>query len=136
MDLLRVGVSLMSYFSLLWFQISWHTCDSYKCEDDSVEKINVPWDASNFQHSSLTLLQIQGFFVEKMVMRYVRLIIRHVVGLKKIRLLKQDPPEKCGSSCKLQLPTRLRFSVQEREKNKIKERLTDELSSSVQISIE
>ncbi|TVU22367.1 hypothetical protein EJB05_32058, partial [Eragrostis curvula] len=117
-------------------KMSWHTCGRNKCED-SADKTNVSWQTSKFQCPNLTLLQIEGFAVEKKAMEYVRLVIKHAPSLKRIRLIKQRPDERCDSIyCQHRSPTRLKFPVRQRENDMIRERLTDGLSSSVKISME
>ncbi|CAL4964494.1 unnamed protein product [Urochloa decumbens] len=116
-------------------KVSWHTCGRNKCED-SAEKAIVSWEPSKFKHNNLSLLQVEGFAVEKKVMRYIRLVIKCAVSLKRIRLLKPDPREMCDSRyCRHHSSMRHRFPVQEKEKNTIRKRLKDGLSTSAEINI-
>ncbi|TVU19955.1 hypothetical protein EJB05_36138, partial [Eragrostis curvula] len=120
----------------LYVTICRHICGKTECEY-SAEKTSVQWEASNFQHQSLSLLQIQGFAVEKKVMQYIRLVIQHAVCLKRIRLLKQLPCKICDAINRRSLfPVIWKFPVRESEKDFYRERLRDGLSSSAEICIE
>nr|TKW26672.1 hypothetical protein SEVIR_3G205500v2 [Setaria viridis] len=81
---------------------------------------------------------VQGFVVEKKVMRYVRLVIQHSASLKRIRLLKQAPCEKCAAfNRRCILPeTKWRFPEQKRDKVWCRDGLMEGQWSSAEIFIE
>ncbi|CAN6326379.1 unnamed protein product [Urochloa humidicola] len=95
-------------------KLSCHPCGRNRCED-SAEKVNVVWD-------------------EKL-MKYVRLIMKRAVGLRRIFLLDQQPCDKMNNA-QPPSPIRWRFPADEDEKKLIRQQLVDGFSSSfIEISI-
>ncbi|RLN25144.1 hypothetical protein C2845_PM07G04710 [Panicum miliaceum] len=120
-----------------YISIPRHTCglSIYRYSDEKAN--NVPREASRFEHHNLSLLQVAGFAVEKKMMQYIRLIIQRAVRLKKIRLLEQLLCESCDA-VEVHGPSLTdgpKVPVDERHRKLVRERLTDGLSSSVEISI-
>jgi hypothetical protein len=135
-EFINVYVGANSTFPCCVEKVSWHTCGRNKC-DDSAEKATVSWEPAKFKHNNLSILQIEGFAVEKKVTQYIRLAMKCAVSSKRIHLLKPDPRQMCDYHyCRHQSsPTRYRFPVQEKEKNTIRKRLKDGLSTCVEITI-
>ncbi|KAM3318430.1 hypothetical protein ACQJBY_035906 [Aegilops geniculata] len=105
-----------------------HTCG--KKLYDTAEKTNVVWEPSkDLKHLNLKLLMILGFEEEVKVTNYIRLVMAHVVRLKRIELHGEDPCKECNA-----IDPR-RSQVDEASRRQIKERLTLESSSSAKIII-
>jgi hypothetical protein len=79
----------MFYF----MKLSRHSCGRNRCDEDCAEKVNVVWDhtSPDFEHHRLRLLEIVGFAMDEKLMKYLRLIIKRAVGLRRICLLDQKP---------------------------------------------
>lgn len=134
---LDLSLLLLFFLSIWCMEICRHICDINE-RKDTAERTNVPWQTSDFKHKNLSLLQVQGFVVEKKVMRYVRLVIQHSASLKRIRLLKQAPCEKCAAfNRRCILPeTKWRFPEQKRDKVWCRDGLMEGQWSSAEIFIE
>lgn len=119
-------------------KLSRHPCERSRCED-SAKKVNVRWDQTShdFKHHCLNQLEIVGFAVDEKLTKYIRLVIKLAMGLKRIRLLDQEPCARCDALNDAQTtsPIRWRFPVEEEEKKVIREKLVDGLYSPVEISI-
>ncbi|KAF7076371.1 hypothetical protein CFC21_081031 [Triticum aestivum] len=97
---------------------------------DTAEKTNVVWEPSkDLKHLNLKLLMMLGFEEEVKVTNYIRLVMAHVVRLKRIELHGEDPCKECNA-----IDPR-RSQVDEASRRQIKERLTLESSSSAKIII-
>ncbi|CAN6374250.1 unnamed protein product [Urochloa humidicola] len=134
MFVLEAAPSLSNFY----LKLSRHPCERSRCED-SAKKVNVRWDQTSpdFKHRWLSLLEIVGFVMDEKLTKYIRLVIELAMGLKRIRLLDQEPCARFNAmnngqpSCL----TRWRFPAEEEEKNVIRQQLVDGLSSPVEISI-
>ncbi|CAL5097470.1 unnamed protein product [Urochloa decumbens] len=119
-------------------KLSCHPCERNRCED-CAEKVNVVWDhaSPDFEHHRLSLLQMVGFAVDEKLMKYIRLVMKRAVGLRRICLLDQRPCAECDAMNNAQPPSpmRWRFPADEDEKKLIRQQLVDGFSSSVEISI-
>jgi hypothetical protein len=75
--------------------------------------------------------------MDEKLMKYLRLIIKRAVGLRRICLLDQKACAGCDAMNNAQppFPIRWRFPTDEDEKKLIKQQLVDEFSSSVEICI-
>ncbi|CAM0877152.1 unnamed protein product [Alopecurus aequalis] len=107
-----------------------HSC--VKRSMDSAEKTNVVWEPSkDFKHLNLKLLVMEGFEDEDKVTNYIRLVMERAVVLKRIELHGNT----CNSCNDSTLESPGRFQVDEASRHRVKERLTHESSSSVEIII-
>lgn len=99
--------------------------------EDSAEKTNVVWEPSkDFKHLNLKLLQMSGFEEEDNVTTYIRLVMERAVGLRKIELQGYRPCWACNAS-----DADRKSQVDEASRGRIKERLANGSSSSVEIII-
>ncbi|VAI40314.1 unnamed protein product [Triticum turgidum subsp. durum] len=104
-----------------------HSCA--KTAEDSVEKRNVVWGPSKgFKHFNLKRLGVQGFEEEDKVTNYIRLVMERAVGLKRIVLRRELPCESCHDFERIS-------QVDEARRRRVKERLTQGSSSSVEIIV-
>ncbi|KAL6619628.1 hypothetical protein ACP70R_034767 [Stipagrostis hirtigluma subsp. patula] len=122
----------------LYLKLSRHPCERNRCKD-SAKKVNLLWDQASphFKHRQLSLLEIVGFAMDEKLVKYIRLVMERAVGLKRIRLLDQQPCAKCDAMDNAQSPSpvRWRFPAEEEEKKLIRQQLVDGFSSPVEIII-
>ncbi|KAM3318431.1 hypothetical protein ACQJBY_035907 [Aegilops geniculata] len=105
-----------------------HAC--VKKPDDTAEKTNVAWEPSkDLKHLNLKLLMMFGFEEEVKVTNYIRLVLEHAVGLKRIELHGEDPCEECNAI------DPVRSQMDEASRHRIKEQLILESSSATKIII-
>ncbi|CAN6344953.1 unnamed protein product [Urochloa humidicola] len=117
-------------------QLSCHPCERSRCED-SAKKVNVSWDhtSPDFKHHRLIMLEMIGFSVDEKLMKYLKLVMKRAIGLRRIRLLGQQPCARCDAMDTVSpSQIRWRFPADDDEKKLIKQQLIDGLSS-VEISI-
>ncbi|XBI74657.1 hypothetical protein VPH35_068150 [Triticum aestivum] len=100
-----------------------HACE--KKPDDTAEKTNVVWEPSKDKHLNLKLLMIFGFEEEVKVTNYIRLVMEHAAGLKRIELHSEDPCKECNAI------DPMRSQVDEASRHRIKEQLMLESSSAM-----
>jgi hypothetical protein len=124
---------------VLYFpKVSRHPCERSR-RLDSAKKVNVVWHqaSADFKHPKLSQLEIIGFAVDEKLMKYIRHVMEHAAGLKRIRLLDQQPCSKCDTIYVARLRSRIRwrFPEEEEEKKLIRKQLIDGFSSCIEISI-
>jgi hypothetical protein len=97
------------------------------------------WEASDFKHYNLNLVDIEGFEREEKMISYIKLIMERAVALRKIHLHDKEQCEQCDSiNNQDSLPIRFKVRNKEGENNNlIKKQLTNgSSSSSIEIVIE
>ncbi|TVU43726.1 hypothetical protein EJB05_10214, partial [Eragrostis curvula] len=99
MFLLQAAPFLKELYIKLWD----HECNMQRGENKNcfpIVKMNVPWDAAtNFKHSSLTRITIQGFYsTEDILVTYIRRLVRATVNLEEIRVRKNAACEYCDAA--------------------------------------
>ena len=109
-----------------------HPCA--KVSKDNPEKTNIVWEPSkDLKHLNLKLFIMFGFEDEDKAANYIRLVMEHAVGLKRIELHGRSPCNGCDA---IDLESRRRRSqADEASRHRIKEQLTHGSSSSVEIVI-
>ncbi|OEL18454.1 hypothetical protein BAE44_0020527 [Dichanthelium oligosanthes] len=128
----------IAYIHLTMFyfmKLSCHPCERSICED-SAQQVNVH-ASPDFKHLRLSMLEMVGFAVEEKLMKYLRLVMKRAVGLRRICLFDQQPCAKCDTMDNAQSPSsiRWRFPTGDDERKLIRQQLVDGFSSSAEISI-
>ncbi|TVU43710.1 hypothetical protein EJB05_10198, partial [Eragrostis curvula] len=98
MFLLQAAPFLKELYIKLWD----HECNMQHDENKNCFTMvkNVPRDAAtDFKHSSLTLITIQGFYsTEDILVTYICHLVRAAINLEEIRMRKNAACEDCGSA--------------------------------------
>lgn len=125
---LEAAPSLDSFY----VKISRHICGRYKhpCADNA-KKTNVLWEASDFKHYNLNLLDIKGFEKEEKLINYIKLVMERAVALRNIHLQDKENCKQCGCiNTQAPSPISSKFPNNEGENNLIRKLLTNGSSSS------